>query len=229
MFTVKSAAAFAAACLLSLASASPVDIRAPHDIAPVLAARANCKLNYLGACMPTVAVGAVNFGSMCGGGAGLPSATVTTSPPAVTSPPTVTTSTVRTSTSTAPKLCTTTSVTPSTCEYKVGNWCATNIPSWTNKSTCTTAKNACSAQVLTCAAKAGGLLGLNALQCINYTAWCTQMNTHCNSKCSTAASASCGKEQFYAASPQGLRAPYDQDHDLHLPRCRRQVLPDPSS
>lgn len=107
------------------------------------------------------------------------SSTITTPPVTTTTPPTTSSTTTPTTTSSAP-VCTATTVTPSTCEYKVGKWCSNPIPDWDDKKSCLTSWSQCVLQSTSCFLKAGFP---DTLKCFEYADWCGKLDLYCLTKC----------------------------------------------
>ncbi|KAI0099658.1 WSC domain-containing protein [Nemania sp. FL0031] len=115
------------------------------------------------------------------------SSTITPPPTSTTPPPTSTTSSV--------PVCTSTSVTPSSCEYKVGKWCSNPIPEWTDKKSCLVSWSQCALQSTSCFLKAGFPA---ALDCFEYATWCGELDLYCLTTC---AAGSCSKPSFTKKYP----------------------------
>lgn len=77
---------------------------------------------------------------------------------------------------TTTSLCTATTTVPSTCEYKVGNWCAKPLPNFNNKVECLLAAKSCALQVVSCFKYAGFP---NTVECFEYKKWCAQVAGYC--------------------------------------------------
>ncbi|KAI0202726.1 WSC domain-containing protein [Astrocystis sublimbata] len=117
-------------------------------------------------------------------------ATTTTTTPAITT--TTTRPVTTTTTTTTAPVCTSTSVIPSTCEYKVGRWCSNPLPDWTDKKGCLAAYASCAIQSASCFLKAGFP---EALRCFEYKEWCIKQNKYCYS------GGSCNKSDWHHQSP----------------------------
>ncbi|GJC86646.1 putative fungistatic metabolite [Colletotrichum liriopes] len=127
------------------------------------------------------------------------STTVSTqAPPSTTTQPTTTAK--PSTTSTAPQVCTTTIVTPATCEYGCGNWCNKNLPDFDDNDSCTKAHNRCKLQVSACLA--AGWPG--SAGCMDFKAWCSDINTYCSSSCKGKGSCS-KKDCFSKKAPKGYK------------------------
>ncbi|OAQ98353.1 hypothetical protein LLEC1_04970 [Akanthomyces lecanii] len=81
-------------------------------------------------------------------------------------------------TTTAPGTCTTTIVTPPTCEHQIGKWCLPPNPEWTCKEDCYAAWKQCEVTVWSCFNQAGYPDSLN---CFEYAGWCKSLKSYCNS------------------------------------------------
>ncbi|KAJ0161065.1 putative fungistatic metabolite [Colletotrichum tanaceti] len=122
-------------------------------------------------------------------------ATTTTSGPATTTP-----SRPATTTTTA-QVCTTTIVTPATCEYGCGSWCNKNLPDFDDADSCTKAQNSCKLQVNACL-KGAGWPG--SASCMEFKAWCNDVNSYCSSSCK--GKGSCSKKDCYSKKvPKGYK------------------------
>ena len=114
--------------------------------------------------------------------------------PPVSSTTTSTTSTSTSQTSTAPA-CTSTVVTPPTCEYKCGKWCSTPLPDWADATNCKTAWSNCAVQVASCFKTAGWP---DVLNCFDFGDWCGDVSSYCNTK---PGSNGCRKSDFFGKKP----------------------------
>ncbi|KAI1354459.1 WSC domain-containing protein [Xylaria sp. FL0043] len=117
------------------------------------------------------------------------SSTITTPPVTSTTPPPTSTTT------TSSAVCTTTSVTPSTCEYKVGKWCSNPVPEWHDKPGCLLSWSQCLIQSTSCFVKAGLP---DALNCFKYAEWCGELDLYCLTSCKNGA---CDKPSFVNKYP----------------------------
>lgn len=127
----------------------------------------------------------------------------TTTAPVTTSQPPVTTSKPPTTiaTTTAPAVCTTTIVTPATCEYGCGSWCNKNLPDFDDNDSCTKAHNSCKLQVSACLKNAGWP---GSASCMDFKAWCSDVSSYCSSSCK--GKGSCSKKDCFAKkAPKGYK------------------------
>ncbi|KAL2879697.1 hypothetical protein SGCOL_005026 [Colletotrichum sp. CLE4] len=127
----------------------------------------------------------------------------TTTAPVTTSQPPVTTSKPSTTipTTTAPAVCTTTIVTPATCEYGCGSWCNKNLPDFDDNDSCTKAHNSCKLQVSACLKNAGWP---GSASCMDFKAWCSDVSSYCSSSCK--GKGSCSKKDCFAKKvPKGYK------------------------
>ncbi|GJC95339.1 WSC domain-containing protein [Colletotrichum higginsianum] len=114
-------------------------------------------------------------------------------PPSTTTKPATTTTTAQ--------VCTTTIVTPATCEYGCGNWCNKNLPDFDDADSCTKAHNSCKLQVNACL-KGAGWPG--SASCMEFKAWCNDVNSYCSSSCK--GKGSCSKKDCYSKKvPKGYK------------------------
>ncbi|KAI0871876.1 WSC domain-containing protein [Hypoxylon argillaceum] len=121
----------------------------------------------------------------------------TTKYPTTKYPTTTTTTkstTKHTTTTTAP-VCTSTSVTPSNCEYSIGKWCSNPVPNWTDKKSCLVSWSQCALQGTSCFLKAGFP---DSLSCFDYTTWCAELDIYCLTTCLTG---DCSKSGFVKKYP----------------------------
>ncbi|KAK1962124.1 WSC domain-containing protein [Colletotrichum sublineola] len=126
------------------------------------------------------------------------STTVSTQAPVTTTP--ATTSRPVVTTTTAPAVCSTTIVTPPTCEYGCGNWCNKNLPDFDDADSCTKASNSCKLQVSACLSS--GWPGSGG--CMEYKAWCNDISSYCSSSCK--GKGSCSKKDCFAKkAPKGYK------------------------
>ncbi|TDZ36420.1 hypothetical protein C8035_v001681 [Colletotrichum spinosum] len=120
----------------------------------------------------------------------------TPQPPVTSKPPTTS------PTSTRPALCSTTIITPATCEYGCGNWCNKNLPDFDDKESCQSARNRCKLQINACF-KGAGFPG-NA-NCHEFKAWCNDVESYCSNSCSSK-KGSCSKKDCYQKKvPKGYK------------------------
>ncbi|EFQ28557.1 WSC domain-containing protein [Colletotrichum graminicola] len=128
----------------------------------------------------------------------------TTTKPVTTTQPATTTKPVTTSkpavTTTAPAVCTTTIVTPPTCEYGCGNWCNKNLPDFDDADSCTKASNSCKLQVSACLGS--GWPG--SAGCMDFKAWCNDIGSYCTNSCKGKGSCS-KKDCFVKKAPKGYK------------------------
>ncbi|KAF6827300.1 WSC domain-containing protein [Colletotrichum plurivorum] len=121
----------------------------------------------------------------------------TTQPPVTTKPPTTV------PTTTAPAICSTTIVTPATCEYGCGNWCNKNLPDFDDQDGCQKASNRCKLQFNACYKNAGSPGA--AAACVEFKAWCNDVNSYCSNNCSNK-KGSCNKRDcFQKKVPKGYK------------------------
>ncbi|KAK9779177.1 putative WSC domain-containing protein [Seiridium cardinale] len=90
-----------------------------------------------------------------------------------------TTKVVSSTTSSAP-LCTSTAITPPSCEFKCGKWCSSPLPDWSDSAGCLTAWSSCALQVTSCFKNAGWP---DAMDCFNFVEWCSDIKGYCGSSC----------------------------------------------
>ncbi|KAI1823578.1 WSC domain-containing protein [Xylaria intraflava] len=122
--------------------------------------------------------------------------TSTTSATSIT-PVTPTSPTSSCSTTSSAPVCTTTTVTPPTCEYQIGKWCSNPIPGWNDHKGCLTAWSQCVLQSSSCFLKAGFP---DSLKCFEYVEWCDKLDLYCLTDC--VVSGKCGgKPSFCNGSP----------------------------
>ncbi|TGO57116.1 hypothetical protein BCON_0069g00100 [Botryotinia convoluta] len=104
----------------------------------------------------------------------LPSTSISSTQPSTTASPTTS--------KTSATICTTTVVTTPTptCEYKVGNWCSSPLPPFTDQNSCLAAANTCLVQLTSCLLSAGFP---GSLQCLQFSSWCQEIESYCGSYC----------------------------------------------
>ncbi|KAI8626948.1 WSC domain-containing protein [Xylariaceae sp. FL1651] len=110
-------------------------------------------------------------------------------------PVTSTTRVTSSTTTSSSPVCTTTIVTPPSCEYHCGKWCSNPIPDWNDYGGCLLGWSQCTIQVTSCFLSAG-LPG--ALDCFGFADWCLSINEYCGSNCM---SGKCGKSDCFKGSP----------------------------
>ena len=88
---------------------------------------------------------------------------------------------------------------PPTCEYKVGKWCSSPLPPYTDRNSCKAAAGNCLIQFATCFLTAGFPESLN---CLQFKAWCFNVNSFCGNQCpgSNCSHSSC-KQKYPPVSP----------------------------
>ncbi|TQN64654.1 WSC domain-containing protein [Colletotrichum shisoi] len=129
------------------------------------------------------------------------SSSITSTTVSTQAPPSTTTKPATTTTTTTAQVCTTTIVTPVTCEYGCGNWCNKNLPDFDDADSCTKAHNSCKLQVNACL-KGAGWPG--SASCMEFKAWCNDVNSYCSSSCK--GKGSCSKKDCYSKKvPKGYK------------------------
>ncbi|KAK6081663.1 WSC domain-containing protein [Seiridium cupressi] len=88
--------------------------------------------------------------------------------------------TTSTSTTSSAPLCTSTTITPPSCEFKCGKWCSSALPDWSDSAGCLTAWSSCALQVTSCFKNAGWP---DAMDCFNFVEWCSDIKGYCGSSC----------------------------------------------
>ncbi|WYZ40440.1 hypothetical protein EsH8_IV_000781 [Colletotrichum jinshuiense] len=122
------------------------------------------------------------------------STTVSTQAPPATTPSTTPSTTSKpATTTTAPQVCTTTIVTPASCEYGCGSWCNNNLPDFDDNDSCSKAHNSCKLQVSACLKTAGWP---GSASCLDFKAWCDDVNSYCSSSCK--GKGSCSKKDCFS-------------------------------
>ncbi|KAL0931752.1 wsc domain-containing protein [Colletotrichum truncatum] len=117
-------------------------------------------------------------------------------------PPPPTNTPKPTPSTTAPAMCTTTVVTPATCEYGCGKWCNKNLPDFEDQDGCSKASNRCALQVNACF-KGAGFPG--SASCHEFKAWCKDVSSYCSNSCS-GKKGSCSKRDCYQKKqPKGWK------------------------
>ncbi|OLN93917.1 WSC domain-containing protein-like protein 4 [Colletotrichum chlorophyti] len=156
--------------------------------------------------------------------AATPTITTTTQPPVTTTRPPVTTSKPSTTipTTTKPEICTTTIVTPATCEYGCGSWCNKNLPDFDDADSCGKSHNSCKLQVNACLKNAGWP---GSASCMEFKAWCNDVGSYCSSSCKGKNSCS-KKDCFQKKAPKGYK-PGTTSTSTFL--CPTKPTPTPSS
>ncbi|KAF9874013.1 WSC domain-containing protein [Colletotrichum karsti] len=131
-----------------------------------------------------------------------PPPTTTSKVPTTQAPPPPATTPKPTPSTTAPAMCTTTIVTPATCEYGCGKWCNKNLPEFDDQESCSKASNRCHLQLNACYKNAGFP---NSAACVDFKAWCKDVASYCSSSCS-GKKGSCGKKDcFQKKVPKGYK------------------------
>lgn len=67
-----------------------------------------------------------------------------------------------------------------TCEYKLGDWCSTPLPSFSSYPSCFATFSTCLSQLSSCFLLAGFPASLN---CFQFSNWCTSISSYCTSYC----------------------------------------------
>ncbi|KAH6653843.1 WSC domain-containing protein [Truncatella angustata] len=119
-----------------------------------------------------------------------------------TYPVTTTTKTSTSSTVTVP-LCTATTTSPPTCEYKCGKWCSTPLPDWNDSTSCLIGWSSCALQVTSCFSHAGWP---DVMDCFNFLEWCGDIQNYCTGSCSKGKSCG-GKSECFKEIPPANSKP----------------------